>query len=147
MRFTEYMAIREYFKEHMGEQVFNPLIELKIVEEPLDGRIQCWDRYDIANRPESIYAKVMREITVNAHTQEIISETKVYCRDELVGEEYNLYRGRTVPLYPMSDTLRHDIPEEVLSIKSDYPSYPFGASYAKISDSLIVRRSDADLLY
>ncbi len=104
MRFSEYVAIREYFCRNQGMPIHSERVELAVVEDLLNKKIVCYDRYEIANNPFVAMDDIIARVVVNMYTQEIVYRESY---------ETNRHNGRAgIQLYSMPSSLRHSIQQK-----------------------------------
>ena len=138
MRFSEYVAIREYFCRNQGMPVHSERVELTIIENPLNKYIACWDRYEIANNPFITAGDVVAKVIVDVRTQEVVHRE---------ANETNRHNRRTaLPLYSVSPSLRHRLQQKNSSGKREDIPWPFAKAGYQIPHSPFYWESDDHLV-
>lgn len=127
MRFSEYVAIREYFCRNQGMPVHSERVELAIIEDPLNNKIVCLDRYEIAHNLLVKVEDVIAKVIVDVRTQEVVHRET---------NETNCHDRRTaLPLYSVPPSFRHSLQQKNSSGKRKYIPWPFVKSGYEISHS------------
>ena len=138
MRFSEYVAIREYFCRNQGMPIHSERVELTVVEDLLNKKIVCYDRYEIANNPFVAMDDIIARVVVNMYTQEIVYRESY---------ETNRHNGRAgIQLYSMPSSLRHSIQQKNRPREREYFPWAFEKAGNEISHPALYWKGDDFLI-